>query len=65
MKIGKHGGKLILKKVLRKYLPASTIDKKKSGFNAPVNAWLDNYGENEFRFFNKYVWNQKWGSLRL
>ena len=63
MKIGKHGGKLILKKVLSKYLPASTIDKKKSGFNAPVNAWLDNCGENEFRFFNKYVWHQKWGAV--
>jgi len=64
MKIGMQGGKLILKEVLSKYLPASTIDKKKSGFNAPVNAWLDNSEENEFRFFNKYVWNQKWCALK-
>ncbi len=64
MKIGKHDGKLILKKVLNKYLPASTINKKKSGFNAPVNSWLDNTGENEFRYFNKYVWNRKWSTLK-
>lgn len=64
MKIGKHGGKFILKKVLSKYLPASTIDKKKSGFNAPVNAWFNNSRENEFRFLNRYVWNQKWRSLK-
>lgn len=64
MKLGMHGGKLILKKVLNKYLPSSTIYKRKSGFNAPVNSWLDNNRENEFRFFNKYVWNQKWLSLK-
>ena len=64
MKVGMGGGKLILKKVLSKYLPVFTICKSKSGFNAPVNAWLDNYSENEFRFFNKYVWHQKWGTLK-
>ncbi|MCM2284788.1 MAG: asparagine synthase (glutamine-hydrolyzing) [Desulfobacula sp.] len=64
MKIGKQKGKIILKKVLSKYLPASTIGKKKSGFNAPVNAWFNNYSDNEFRYFNKYVWNQKWRVLK-
>jgi len=55
MKIGRSGGKLILKRVLEKYLPRPTIYKKKSGFNAPVNAWMKNDSENEFRFFNKFV----------
>jgi len=64
IKIGMQGGKLILKKVLSKYLPDTTLYKRKSGFNAPVNAWLDNNRENEFRFFNKYVWNQKWSSFK-
>ncbi|MBA4367332.1 MAG: hypothetical protein C0403_06795 [Desulfobacterium sp.] len=64
MKLGMNGGKLILKKVLNKHLPASTIYKRKSGFNAPVNTWLDYNRENEFRYFNKYVWNQKWLSLK-
>ncbi|HNY12113.1 MAG TPA: asparagine synthase (glutamine-hydrolyzing), partial [Candidatus Wallbacteria bacterium] len=48
-------GKYILKRVLEKHLPKSTIYKKKAGFNAPVNVWLKNSGENEFRFFNKFV----------
>ncbi len=64
MKIGKHGGKSILKKVLSRHLPSTTIYKQKSGFNAPVNAWFNNRRENEFRFFNRYVWNQKWQSLK-
>lgn len=54
-KLKGYQGKYILKKLLEKYLPSQTIYKKKSGFNAPVNIWLENNSENEFRFFNKYV----------
>jgi asparagine synthase (glutamine-hydrolysing) len=52
-----HGGsgKHILKKMLSSHLPSHTIKKKKAGFNAPINHWLDNREENEFRFFNKYA----------
>ena len=64
MKIGINSGKNILKKVLKKYLPLPTIHKKKSGFNAPVNIWLNNRKENEYRYFNKYVWKAKWPSLK-
>ncbi len=55
----KNNGKYILKKMLETYLPRETIYKKKSGFNAPVNNWLGNNKENEFKFFNKYVLKQK------
>jgi asparagine synthase (glutamine-hydrolysing) len=55
----KNNGKYILKKMLEKYLPKETIYKKKSGFNAPVNNWLGNNKENEFKFFNKYVLKEK------
>lgn len=56
-------GKHILKRALKPYLPASTLNKKKAGFNAPINAWLQNHDENEFRFFNKHVWRRKKSSL--
>lgn len=59
MKIGRNGGKLILKKVLEKYLPRPTVYKKKSGFNAPVNVWLKNDSCNEFKFFNAFVARRK------
>jgi asparagine synthase (glutamine-hydrolysing) len=50
------GGKYILKKAMRGLLPVRTIYKKKSGFNAPVGAWLGNTtGEDEFRFFVRHV----------
>lgn len=64
LKIGKLGGKTILKTLFAKYLPTSTIHKKKAGFNAPVNAWLGNAQENEFRYFNQYVWQQGWSALK-
>jgi asparagine synthase (glutamine-hydrolysing) len=47
--------KIILKRLLRRYLPAATLDKKKAGFNAPVNSWFGHGSENEFRFFNRLV----------
>jgi hypothetical protein len=31
------------------------LRKKKAGFNAPINHWLGNAGEDEFRFFNRWV----------
>jgi asparagine synthase (glutamine-hydrolysing) len=48
-------GKYVLKQALRRYLPAHTLRKRKAGFNAPIAAWLQSGGEDEFRFFNKYV----------
>jgi asparagine synthase (glutamine-hydrolysing) len=51
--------KYILKKALQKILPHETLYKKKSGFNAPVGKWLGvNYGD-EFRSFNKFVFDSK------
>ncbi|MDI6786232.1 MAG: asparagine synthase (glutamine-hydrolyzing) [bacterium] len=58
-KMNKLEGKYILKKMLEKYLPTDTVYKRKSGFNAPVNIWLENRNENEHKFFNKYVLRQK------
>ena len=51
--------KYILKKALNKILPEFVINKKKSGFNAPVGEWIDNNGLDEFKLFNQYVYNRK------
>jgi asparagine synthase (glutamine-hydrolysing) len=59
MKLKRTTGKYILKKTLAKHLPESSIHKRKSGFNAPINYWLGNAKENEFRFFNQYVLSNK------
>jgi asparagine synthase (glutamine-hydrolysing) len=40
MKIGNLRGKLILRKLLRRYLPDSLIDEGKRGFGLPLQEWL-------------------------
>jgi asparagine synthase (glutamine-hydrolysing) len=52
--------KYILKKSLKPYLPEFVINKKKSGFNSPISNWLPGSSEyNEFRAFNKFVFEHK------
>jgi len=51
--------KYILKEALRDVLPKFIIDKKKSGFNAPVGEWLKDDSMDEFKAFNKYVFKRK------
>lgn len=51
--------KSILKNSLKPWLPAEVLFRKKSGFNAPVGAWIGNKEGDEFRSFNKFVYNQK------
>lgn len=51
--------KYILKRSLRKILPDFVLNKKKSGFNAPVGSWLGNTGSDEFKTFNKFVYDRK------
>lgn len=51
--------KYILKKALRGTLPDFILKKKKSGFNAPVGAWLGFNGLDEFKFFNQYIFDKK------
>jgi len=51
--------KYILKKALKRVLPEFVLTKKKSGFNAPVGSWIGNNGMDEFRTFNKYVYDRK------
>ena len=51
--------KYILKKALETSLPHETLYKKKSGFNAPVGKWLGLTEGDEFRSFNKFVYNRK------
>lgn len=55
----KFTGKYILKKQFENILPSKIINKKKSGFNAPVNVWLGRSRENEYKTFNRYVYAQK------
>jgi asparagine synthase (glutamine-hydrolysing) len=40
MKIRGTGGKWILRKLLRKYLPAEMVDRDKQGFGLPIDVWL-------------------------
>lgn len=51
--------KCILKKALREVVPDFVLSKKKSGFNTPVGAWLEINELDEFRAFNRYVFNKK------
>jgi len=55
-KIGK-GKKYILKQAIQNILPEYVLNKKKSGFNAPVNQWIPlTEGKNEFQVFTQFVW---------
>lgn len=40
MLVGAQGSKLVLRNILRKYLPASYWERPKMGFAIPVDAWL-------------------------
>ena len=40
MKINKNGGKLILKEILKKYIPEKYIERPKQGFGIPLAQWL-------------------------
>jgi asparagine synthase (glutamine-hydrolysing) len=51
--------KYILKKTLESSLPHETLYKKKSGFNAPIGKWLGLTEGDEFRSFNKFVYDRK------
>ncbi len=51
--------KYILKKSLIDVLPAQVLKKKKSGFNAPVGKWIGITEKDEFRSFNKFVYDIK------
>ncbi|MBK9283206.1 MAG: asparagine synthase (glutamine-hydrolyzing) [Sphingobacteriaceae bacterium] len=51
--------KYILKSALEKLLPESVLYKKKSGFNAPVGKWIKNNETDEFKAFNKFVYDKK------
>jgi asparagine synthase (glutamine-hydrolysing) len=59
LKVNGRAQKYILKRMLARHLPVHTIEKKKAGFNAPINAWLHHQGDNEFRYFNRYVGARK------
>lgn len=56
--------KHILKRSLSGILPGFVIHKKKSGFNAPISAWLGSDGIDEFKSFDRYVFDRKVGALR-
>jgi asparagine synthase (glutamine-hydrolysing) len=39
-KIGPAGGKLILRRILSRYLPAKLVNRRKQGFSVPLTSWL-------------------------
>ena len=39
-KVTKRERKILLRRIARKYLPDSIIDRPKQGFSIPLNAWL-------------------------
>jgi len=59
LKMKNFKNKYILKKALKSVLPSYVLDKKKSGFIAPVHAWIGSDNVDEFQAFNKYVFYQK------
>ena len=59
LKLKGNSGKFILKKALKETLPEFVINKKKSGFNAPVGSWIGINEKDEFRSFNKFIFNNK------
>ncbi len=60
LKLKNRQTKYILKKALETVLPASVLNQKKSGFNAPVGNWIGLNGEkDEFRSFNKFVFDTR------
>lgn len=59
LKLKGNETKSILKNSLKPWLPKELLFRKKSGFNAPVGAWIGNKEGDEFRSFNKFVFNQK------
>lgn len=59
LKLNGNKTKYILKSALEKLLPHDVLYKKKSGFNAPVGEWIGMSEEDEFKSFNKFVYNKK------
>jgi asparagine synthase (glutamine-hydrolysing) len=51
--------KYILKRSLSKVLPKFILNKAKSGFNAPVGDWIGRNGADEFKKFNRYVYDRR------
>lgn len=51
--------KYILKKALKDVVPEFVINKKKSGFNSPVGTWIGANRNDEFKTFNKFVYDRK------
>ena len=40
MKVGNNSGKLVLRRLLERYIPAELFDRPKQGFAVPVGRWL-------------------------
>lgn len=57
LKLHGSASKYILKKSLRSIVPDFVLDKKKSGFNAPLSTWLNVDSSQEFKVYNKYIYD--------
>ena len=52
--------KYIMKNALHGIIPDFVLNKKKSGFNSPINQWINYTEKNEFQGFCKYVYDLKY-----
>lgn len=59
MKLNSFNTKYILKEAMRNTLPDFILNRPKSGFNAPTGSWLGYDEGDEFKAFNKYVFDRK------
>jgi len=50
LNILEHNPKGLLKEVIRGYVPDSVINRKKEGFNAPIDSWFGTINEKEKQF---------------
>lgn len=61
LKVSPFRGKRILREAVKSVVPRSAIEKRKSGFNAPVHVWFPETGFDEHRLMNVRIAADRFG----